>query len=244
MKDKKTNLRKFLIISILGLLAINISFASAYIIIVKLGTLNLSPGEKYILNIPFVGQSKNPVICGKAIQTDGTLLEGVKVIAKYSNNNAILAENITRRDGKFCLSLPEINAPKKFNISIEYDNQTLTLASNDYQLNFVNNKIYNRNTDNTVSLSGTITNEDAQIENGRFEINLKYYDNSSLVEIFDYQKYSVNIEPNQVYSVPNSELNVSWPINGNTPIGRYKFYVKTSFNAEEKTSNIYFNVTG
>lgn len=242
--DRKERLKNFLILSILGLLLINVSLVSSYIILVKFGTLTLSPGEKYTINIPFIGPSKSPVICGKAQQTDGTLLENVKVVVKYYDNETTLAQNTTTKDGKFCIKLPEITTNKKFDVYVEYDNETLSLGSNDYQLGFNNNEVYAKGIDRYAFLSGNITNQDASVENGRFEINLKYYNETGeLIEIFSYKKYLLNIEPNQIYGLPNPELNVSWPIDENTPVGRYKFYIKTSFNAKERTSNIYFNIT-
>lgn len=221
--DKKKKFQKFLILSILGLILINLPLISAYIILIKFGTFTLYPGEKYTINIPFIGSSKFTTLCGKAQQTDGTLLEGINVTIKYFDKTEVLAQNLTNKDGKFCVVLPNITSSKKFDVYVGYDNSTLTLASNDYSLNFNNYKVYNKSKDSYVSLTGDITNEDAEIENGRFEINLQYYMNSTnKSEIFDYQKYSLNIEPYEVYDVPNPELSISWPINSSTIPGRYK----------------------
>jgi len=49
--------------------------------------------------------------------------------------------------------------------------------------------------------------------------------------------------PNSDYGFPNDEFNVSWEIPGDATTGKYKFYIKTSFNAKESTKTIYFNIT-
>src|SRR3989344_8673287 len=242
----KTELKEFLIISIICLLLINISLVSAYIM-VKYGTITLSPGEKYTINIPFFGASKSPVICGKAETTSGEFLQGVNVSVYY--NSDLVNKSITNSKGEYCIYLPEITSKKTYDIFIEYNNQTSTgdfiqLASNDYTLDFDNNLLFSKLSNKYAILKGSIINKDAKIENGRFEINLQYYENSTWKEIFDYQKYFVNIDPQGTYDTPNSELNVSWQIPSDAKIGRYKFYIKPSFNAREKTAvNVYFNVT-
>lgn len=240
--------RDFLILSFLGILIINITLISAYVIITKYGTVTLNPGEKYTINIPFFGTSKSPEICGKAQKTTGEALQGVNVSVYYYKNNSLINKNTTDSKGKYCISLPEIKSSEKYDIFIEYENSTdnpLQLASNDYTLGFDNNKIFNKSIDKYAVLSGTIENEDAEIENGRFEVNLKYYPTnlSERFDIFDYQKYFVNLEPREIYEVPSTELNVSWQIPIDAKIGRYKFYIKTSFNAKERTKDIYFNIT-
>lgn len=194
----------------------------------------------------FLGASKSPVICGKAETTSGEVLQGVNVSIYY--NNTLVNKSTTNSKGEYCVYLPEITSSKKYDIFIEYNNQTnsgdfIKLASNDYDLDFDNNLIFNKPFDKYAVLQGTIKNEDAEIENGRLEINLKYYENSTWKEIFDYQKYFVNINPGEVYDVPSDELNVSWLIPSDAKIGRYKFYIKSSFNAKEKTANVYFNIT-
>lgn len=242
--DEKKRLEKFIILTVLGLLLVNIPLISAYILLVRYGNITLNPGEKYTLNIPFIGESKSPVICGTAEQTDGTLVKNVSVIVKYEDENATLAQNITGSDGKFCVTLPEITSSKHFDIYVQYDNSTLVLGSNDYDMNFDDNKVYSRSTDTQVSLTGDIINEDASVDNGRFEINLKYNETGKFThseEIFGYKTYSVNIDPGETFDVSN--LNIFWPIDSSTKIGRYKFYIKTSFNGKEKASNVYFNVT-
>ncbi|MEK6906184.1 MAG: hypothetical protein AABW81_01030, partial [Nanoarchaeota archaeon] len=108
-----------------------------------------------------------------------------------------------------------------------------------------NNKIFSKSTNVYAVLSGDIINQDARVENGRVEVKLEYYPNSTgKYEVFDYQKYYVNIEPRESYSFPSEELNVSWKIPSNAELGRYRFYIKPSFNAKEKTpKEIYFNLT-
>jgi hypothetical protein len=238
--------KKFLILSFLGLLLINLALVSAYILFTKYGSLTLNPGEKYVVNIPFIGPSNSPTICGTAQQNDGTLLKNITVVLKSYNSNTTIAQNTTNSDGKYCITLTGMNSSQKFDVYIQYDNQTIILGSNDYTLSFGNNLIYSKSINDFVYLTGNITNRDARIENGRFEINLKYNETGKFTnseEIFDYQKYFLNIEPNEIYSVPNDELNVSWEIPNDAKIGMYKFYIKTSFNGKERTSNIYFNIT-
>jgi hypothetical protein len=233
---------------------LNITFIGAYILLTKYGSLTLSPGEKYTVNIPFIGSSKMPTICGTAEQTDGTLIKNVTVIVKYSNSNTTLAQNITGTNGKYCITLPEVNSSNNdnFDIYLQYDNITstgeeLVLGSNDYTLNFENNKVYNKSFDEYVFLTGNITNEDVRIENGRFEIKIGYREGTSgsFSYFGDYERYNININSNEIYSVPNEELNVSWKIpNDASTTGQYKFYFMTSFNGVEKTAqSVYFNIT-
>ena len=240
---------KFLVLSLMGLLLINLTFVNAYWIFGKyFGSVTLNPGEHYIVNIPFIGPSKSPTICGEAEQNDGTPLPDIKVIANYSSNHSKAGEATTNSNGEYCIILQEIKGSEKFDISLEYNDVTsngdqISLGSNDYDLNFDNNKIYHKNSDKYVSLSGNITNEDAKIENGRFEIKLDYGNTGNWTSIFDYKKYSVNIDSNQVSSIPNNDLNISWAIPNDAQIGKYKFYIKTSFNAKDHSSTIYFNIT-
>lgn len=241
--------KDFLFLSFLALILINVTMVGAFLVITQYGSITLNPGEKYIINIPFFGASKVPIICGKAETTIGDALQGVNVSVYYSNN--LVNKSTTNSEGEYCVSLPEITSSRKYDIFIEYNNQTSTgdfikLASNDYDLDFDNYLIFSKSSDKYAFLQGTITNEDAEIENGRFEINLQYFpiNSSERYEIFDYQKYFVNIEPGEVYDVPSDELNVSWQIPLDAKTGRYKFYIKPSFNAREKTPvNVYFNLT-
>jgi len=240
--------RDFLILSFLIIILINITLISAYLVFTQYGSVTLSPGEKYTINIPFFGPSKSPIICGKAQTTSGEILKGVNISVYY--NGGLINKSTTNSNGQYCVYLPEITSNKKYNISLEYNNQTNTgdfiqLASNDYTLDFDNDLLFSKLSDKYAILKGSIINKDAKIENGRFEINLQYYpiNSSERFEIFDYQKYFVNIDPQETYDIPNSELNVSWQIPSDAKTGRYKFYVKTSFNAKERVSNVYFNVT-
>jgi hypothetical protein len=243
------NLKKFVIFSLVGLLIINVSLISSYILIEKYGSMTLSPGEKYNVNIAFFGdpeELKNPVVCGKAIKTDGKPLQNINVSIYFSSNNSFAGSSLTDKDGKYCIILPEITSNRKFDVYVEYDNELIELASNNYQLSFQNNQVYDKNNEDYVFLNGTIINEQTKIENGRFEVDLKYYneDSGQWEEIFDYKKYYLNIEPNEIYKVPNNELNFSWEIPSDAQIGKYKLYIKTSFNARDRTSTIYFNITG
>lgn len=239
--------RDFLVVSALGVLVVNLTLISAVILIVNYGSATLYPGENYTVNFPFFGISMAPTICGKAEKTNGEGLGGINVSVYYYQGDFI--ENaITNSDGTYCITLPEITTGRKYDIFVEYDNETpepITLGSNDYDLNFLNNLVFSKSLDGYAILQGTIENEDAEIENGRFQINLQYWpaNSSERYEIFDYQKYAVNIEPGESYDVPSEELNVSWQIPADADTGKYKFYIKSSFNAKERTSSIYFNVT-
>lgn len=244
--------RDFLILSFLVIGLINFTFISAYLVFSQYGSVTLNPGEKYTINIPFFDdipsfeESKSPVICGKAETTSGEALQGVNVSVYF--NTTLINKSTTDSNGKYCISLPEITSSKKYNIFIEHNNQTNTgspiqLASNDYYLDFDNNLVFSKISDRYAVLQGAIDNEDAEIDNGRVEVNLKYYENSTWKEIFDYQKYFVNIDSREVYDVPSDELNVSWQIPNDAKVGRYKFYIKTSFNAKERTKDVYFNIT-
>ncbi|MFN3528189.1 MAG: hypothetical protein ACK4YO_03710, partial [Candidatus Altarchaeaceae archaeon] len=131
---------------------------------------------------------------------------------------------------------------------VDYDNSTLKLGDNNYILNLdTEKKIYNKNVDKFVSITGKIENGDAEIVNGRIDVNLKYCEEKDgkcvWKEIFGYKRYYVNIDSNENYEIPSDELNITWEIPNNAPIGKYKFYIKTSFNAKEKTKSIYFNIT-
>jgi hypothetical protein len=238
---EKKKLERFLILLILGLIAVNLPLISALIINVY-AKVTLSPGEQYTLNIPFVGLSKNPLICGVAEKTDGTLVKGVKVSA---SSGSILVQNTTNSDGEYCLTLPEINKTTPYNISVEYDNSTLTLGSNGYDFDFPG-KIFRKGTDNKAYLIGRIVNEDAEVENGRFEVKMGHKVNGTWKYLSgDYQKFLINIEPNEIYEIPSEELDFSYDL-ADLEVGEYKFLIKTSFNGKEYSgtgTSVFFNIT-
>jgi len=239
-------LKNFLILSFLIIILINLTLVSAYIVLVKYGSVTLNPGEKYVINIPFFGESEHPEICGKAQTTSKEALRGINVSVYYDDN--LVNKSTTDSNGEYCITLPQISSSRKYDIFIEYDNQTsagiVQLASNDYDLNFNNNLVFDKSSDEFAILTGTIDNEDAEIENGRVEVNLQYWPENATerFEVFDYQRYFVNIDAEESYKVPSEEFNVSWEIPSDAKIGRYKFYVKASFNANEKSSNVYFDL--
>ncbi len=248
--DQKGKVKTFITLSLLGLLLINITLISGYLLILKYGSMTLNPGEEYIVNIPFSTSLRSPVVEGRAEQSDGTPLKDVTVKISYSSdNNTILGQAVTDSNGDYRIILPEITSKRTYAVHIEYNNGTLSnylaLASNDYELDFDDDMNYNRSKGSYVFLTGKIRNEDARIENGRFEINLKYYNDTrkEWIEILDYKEYSLDIESNEIYEVPNKELNFSWKIPSNVDIGKYKFYIKTSFNARDRSKDVYFNIT-
>lgn len=248
----KKKVKTFLVLSVSALVLINLLFVSAAILSQKYGSVTLTPGEKYTLNIPFLRIGQQTTICGTAQETDGTLLTGVKVVAEQLPSG-INSTNITNSNGEYCITVPEIDGSSDvFNIYIEYENidgaDTLTLGSNDYDLNFEDNKVYSKTTDDYARLTGNITNEDAIIENGRFEFKVGYkedgsWDGNYFTTNYPY-KYHLNINAKEVYSLPNANIDMIWEIPEDAPIGEYRFLYKTSFNGNEKTSQyVYFNLT-
>jgi hypothetical protein len=241
--------RDFLIVSFLGVILINLSLISAAYVLTQYGSATLYPGEKYIVNIPFFGISMAPQICGTAQKTTGEPLRGINVSVYYDDE--LVEKETTDSDGEYCITLPELTASRKYDIFVEYNNETpeaLTLGSNDYTLSFLNYQIFSRLNDKYAVLSGAIENEDAEIENGRFEAKVRYHNynrtSPTWEDVTDYQKYAVNIEPKDILEVPSEGLNVSWQIPEDAPTGEYKFLIKSSFNAKEKTSiSVLFNVT-
>ncbi len=241
-------IKKFLTISLLGLLIVNFTLISGYLVVKSYGQMTLNPGEEYTVNIPFFGSSLSPVVCGRAEKTDGTPLSNVRINISYSTDNELLGTAITDGNGEYCITLPEINTNRRFEVYVQYDNGTsednyLALASNDYTLDFDDDLVYSRGSTSYIPLTGEIRNENAEVENGRFEVNVKYKNGDEWEEILDYQKYSIDIEPNEIYSLPEDGLNFSWRIPSDAKTGEYKFYVKTSFNAKDHTKDVPFNIT-
>lgn len=255
-ENEKRRNRRMIIFAIIGIMIIGL--AIGVYILEKYGKVKLSPGEHYTINIPFTSiTSKSPVIEGYATYTNGTPVKNVNVTVKYYKNDSVLAWNLTDDNGYYKIILPEIKKDTIYEVYVGYENSTLKLASNDYKLNLGTNKeIYSKSSDSIVYINGTIDNEDAKIVNGRMDVNLKYcngtFNESAKTckgtpgkweEIFDYKRYYVNIDPNDAYEIPSDEVNITWEIPNDAAIGKYKFEVKTSFNAKEYTKSIYFNIT-
>jgi hypothetical protein len=250
--NKKKKLQLFIVLSVLIVLFVNITLISGYFLMKQYGSMTLNPGERYTINIPFFGTPKTPLVCGTAEQTDGTPMPNVTVIINYSNGSPA-GQAITDTNGKYCITLPEITSPKVFDVYVEYNNGTsssnnLTLASNDYDLNLDTNlENYIKGTDTSVKLIGNIINEDAGIDDGRLEIKVSYHNQTNISHQFwedvsGYERYTININPRETYNLPTSELDYSWTIPSNAIVGEYKFYIKTSFNAQDHTSTLYFNI--
>ena len=245
--NKKRKIKLFIIFGILGILFINIAMISGYILINYYGKMNLNPGEKYTVNIPFK-LFQSPIVSGKAQQADGTPISGVKVIINDSDNS-ILGQDTTNSNGEYSITLPKTSEEEQVYVYLQYDNgsaqlSNLMIGNNDFTPDFDNNLNYSKSSDNHVYLSGKITNKDAKIEDGRFEITLSKCDGetTSCSEVLDNAKYIVNINSNAVYIVPNSGMDYSWPITGSTDIGKYKIYVQESYNGQEHTSTVYFHI--
>ncbi len=171
-------------------------------------------------------------------------VEGVKVEAKNTKKSSFTAFNSTDSNGNYCIRLPETNTTEEYNIYVS--NTSMALGSNEYTLNLKTEKgTYHAG--ETVKIKGAIENSDAQIDNGRIEVNLKRYNEvkNKWEEIFDYIKYYVGIEPKTNYYLPNEEdeLSIEWLIPTDALNGRYKFYFKAAFNGKEKTKHVYFNIT-
>lgn len=247
--DIKMKVKDFLVLSFLLIIFVNLSFINAFLVFLNYGSVTLNPGESYIVNIPFINldgedESINSSICGRTETNNGEIVEGVVVSVYYSDN--LIGESVTNSSGNYCIFLPEINSARKYDIFIEYDNKTqsgdfIKLASNDYLFNVENDLIFKKS-DGYVVLSGDIDNGDADIDNGRIEVNLQYWsDNSSdRYTVFDYRKYFVNLNSQENYEFPNDEFNLTWEIPDNAKLGQYKYYIKTSFNAKEKAKSVYF----
>lgn len=248
--DKKKKIKLFIILGVLGILLINFTFISAYILINSYGKMYLSPGEDYTVNIPF-NLFKSATVHGTALASDGTPLAGVKVIVNNSDNS-IAGEDTTDINGEYSIALPAMSDKKQFFVYLEYDNQTssgdpIALADHEYSYEFDNYVNYSKSIDNEVVLRGTIENENAEIEDGRIELSLRKCtgETTSCNEVLDSKIYHININPLASYSIPSSEIDYSWPINGDTETGKYKIQLTMSFNAKETTptSMVYFYIT-
>lgn len=246
----KREVGKFLILAFSAVILLNSFILAGTVSGMFYGRFRLNPGENYTVNLPFIIVPFQQLICGVAETVDGELLEDIEVI--LSQNGTEVARNITDEDGKYCISIDELEKATDFEIHLDYEDEAdegnLILGSNDYNLNLDDEEIYNKSEDEFVYLTGEIENEDAKIEDGRFEINLQYYNESSnksskWEKIFDYQTYRLNIESRETYQISIADFNPIWKIPDDALIGRYKFYIRTSFNAEEKTSSVYFNLT-
>jgi hypothetical protein len=243
----------FLSLSVLSLLLLNLTFVGSYLILTNWGSLTLNPGENYTLNFPFSSPLEYSRICGTAEKKDGTPVSNVEVFVKYKSNSSLVGSNMTNNQGKYCIFISEMEEKTSFDIFVEYDNDSidgpLSLLTNDYSFQFENNLVYNKSEQDRVFVVGNITNQDARIENGRFEIKVGYNEkkedgtNNWKYLFGDYELYSINISPNSIYSFPNSIKNISWEIPQNALPGEYKFLYKSSFNAKEKLSqSIFFEI--
>jgi hypothetical protein len=237
---------KIILLMLLCFMLINLTVISGYIFSINYGSLHLNSGEKYIVNIPFIKTSgensvnitENPIVCGTAEDDYGEAIEGIEVRITYIDEMTTLGENTTNEDGKYCIILPKINSKQEYDIYLEYNNETfsdnLILGSNDYELEFENSMNYSKNINKYFFLEGTISNENAKIENGIIEIKLSHKVNGTWKYTFgDYKKYYINISEEDEY-ILDSESNISWEIPPNAELGEYKFLVRTSFNAIEK----------
>lgn len=245
--DKKKKITIFLLISSIILIIADLTLISAYLIYEKYGEVTLSPGEKYIVNIPF-DIAKSPEICGTAKIQNGTRLEGIKVTVSYSGKNKTLGEEITDENGRYCIKLPTISEDEDYEIYLEYENELeggeLILASNDYSLDFDNILNQSKRINHSVELKGEIENEDAEVENGRIEITLNKCEGETTNCNQEIKKeiYYIDIESNENYEIPNSDLTFSWTISPETEIGKYKIDIEASFNAQKHTTNKYFHI--
>jgi|GEM_PF-2283801 len=246
--ERAIRLRKIILLSSLLIVAVNLPLISAYIVISGFGNgFTLYPGEDYIINIPFTSNSNSLTkVCGKTSLTNGTPLRDVNVTLLYADNGHEFGMEKTNTDGEFCFNV-YTSDNETFDVNVSYDNSTMTLGNNDYDFNFDDYQLYNKSTDSFIVLTGNITNYDAIVEDGRFEIKLRYKGNGTWTttgrDVSPYYKYYLNIGRNEVYNIPNNELNFSWSTNG-LDIGEYKFLIKSSFNGEQKTSvDFFFNIT-
>jgi len=245
--NKKRKIKLFVILGILGVLFLNLALISGYILINSYGKMNLNPGERYIVNIPFkIFQS--PIVSGIAQQTDGTPISGIKVIVNDSDNS-VIGEDTTDSNGEYSITLPKISEEEQVYVYLQYDNSSpslsnLALANNEYTPDFDNNLNYSKASDNFVRLKGKITNKDAEVNDGRFKVTLSSCqgETTNCDSIIEIKQYTLNIKPSEVYITPNSEMDFSWSITSDTEIGKYKIYTQASFNGQEHTSTVYFHI--
>ena len=237
------NIKRFLVFSLIGILVINASIISSYIIVENYGSMTLSPGERYTVNIPFIAEEgeeeeeispNSPIACGKAEKTNGEPVEGVNVSAYLGSDFA--GSKITNESGDYCIVLPEINRNRIFNVQIGYDDEILELGSNDYEVSFEENQVYEKGVDEKAILFLTIKNKDARIDNGRIEARIRKYNEieEGWEDVFGYKKYYLNISRNETYSLPNQEIEINWEFPEDVELGEYQFYFRPSFNGETK----------
>jgi hypothetical protein len=245
--NKKRKIKLFVILGILGVLFLNLALISGYIIINSYGKMNLNPGERYTVNIPFkIFQS--PIVSGKAQQTDGTPISGVKVIINNSDNT-IVGEDTTDSSGEYSITLPKTSEEEQVYVYLQYDNgsaplNNLMIGSNDYTYTF-NDANYSKSKDNYIELTGKITNKDAEIEDGRMIVTLKSCEEetNNCDTVIDTKTEYVNIASLKVYNIPNKDVQFRWDID-NLAIGKYQLEVSMSFNGKEKGSEAnYIHVT-
>ncbi len=250
--EKKKNKRR-MIFAVVGIIIISIVMAAW--VYDKYGTLYLSPGEKYTVNIPFIGASNNPVICGAAIDTRKNPVKDVNVTVKLYNKNETIAWNITDSKGKYCIYLPEITKTTRYDIYVGYNDSTnLTRGSNDYVLDLGTDK-KNYSKGEVAGINGTISNDNVDIENGRVFVSLAHCsgimngtsckDEFGQTKYWDYlykdERYYLNIVKDKGMDIPSDEFNITFNTS-DASIGGYKFILEFSFNAKEKTKTLYFNV--
>jgi hypothetical protein len=237
--SKKRKIKLFIILAVLGLLFINMAIISGYFFINAYGNMKLNPGEEYTVNIPFK-LFQSPVVSGKAVANNGTVIAGVNVTVTDSHNK-ILGEDITNENGEYSITLPKISDITEYYVDVGYNNGSqiftnLANGSNDYDYTF-DDMNYSKSQDNYIELTGKITNEDAEIENGRMVVTLnKCEDNTNNCDtVIDTKTEYVNIAPLKEYNIPNTDIKFRWPID-DLSVGKYQLEVSMSFNGVESNS--------
>lgn len=226
-------------------LALFLSFLNLSLILgqislgVNYGNFTLYKGENYTINIPF--NSYFSFVCGKAYYTDNTPAEGINIIIVKKSDNNKIGESVTDKNGNYCIKILQNNEKEDYSIYV-VTGENLTLGSNDYDSYFTTNKkVYNKSEDKYVVLIGNISNKDAEINNGRMIVEVKI--KNSQWELINSTKYYVNIKPNELYNIPNNNLNITWQIQQNIKTGEYKFRIDMSFNGKYHYKEVYFNIT-